>query len=199
MTVSLGRNDTLALPREDGDIPHLAGQASAVRQVLAAHFLRNCPHVIEIGGHMNPITAYLTHHPRSVLSIDPKTPPCESDELNGRPCRVRHVARKFQQIAYPYAPFSYGLVLLGFSLKPFGVRESCGELLFHLVDNARVTVIDYSEGLDRAISQLPAILNRHGLETVCRIAMTLSDSAIDGTPHAKRQFVVLRPADGPVP
>jgi hypothetical protein len=84
--------------------------------------------------------------------------------------------------------------MLGFSLKPFGATASCGELLLHLIDNARVTVIDYSENLDRATSQVPAILGRHGLETVCRITMMLSDGAIDGTPHARRQFVVLKPA-----
>jgi len=102
------------------DLPHLAGPAAAVRQVLAAHFVRDCPHVVEIGGHIRPITPYLTHHPLSVLSVDPKTEPYASEELNGRPCKVRHVQKKFQEIAYDYAPLSYGLVLLGYSLKPFG-------------------------------------------------------------------------------
>src|SRR5690606_30936388 len=128
--------------------------ASEVRQVLAAHFVRDCPHILEIGGHIRPITSHLTHHPISVTSIDPKTPAFEAEELNGQPCRVRHVDKKFQQIAYDYAPRSYGLVLLGYSLKPFGQREPLGQLLFSLIDNARRVVIEYPPALDRAMSQV---------------------------------------------
>src|SRR5262245_59843647 len=120
------------------DLPHLSGPAAAVRQVLAAHFVRECPHVLEIGGHIRPVTPYLTHHPESVLIVDPKTDPDEAGELNGKPCRVRHVARKFQEVRYDYAPGSYGLVILGYSLKPFGTREPLGALLFSLIDNAKV-------------------------------------------------------------
>jgi hypothetical protein len=49
--------------------------------VLAAHYLRNCEHVVEIGGHERPITSFLTHHPRSVTSVDPKTPALEARHL----------------------------------------------------------------------------------------------------------------------
>src|SRR5262245_22067855 len=84
----------------DKDLPHLSGPAAAVRQVLSAHFVRDCPHVIEIGGHIRPVTPYLTHHPSSVLVVDPKTEPYEGEELNGHPCRIRHVARKFQEVTY---------------------------------------------------------------------------------------------------
>ena len=45
------------------DLPHLSGPAAAIRQVLAAHFVRDCPHIVEIGGHIRPITPYLTHRP----------------------------------------------------------------------------------------------------------------------------------------
>src|SRR5262245_58499417 len=126
-----------------GDLPHLSGPAAAVRQVLVAYFVRDCPHVIEIGGHARPITGYLTHRPLSVLSVDPKTAPFEAEMLNGHPCRVRHIAQKFQEITYDYEPRTYGLVLLGYSLKPFGEREPLGQLLFSLVDNALTVVIEY--------------------------------------------------------
>ena len=118
------------------NIPHLSGPGAAIRQVLAAHFVRDCPHIVEIGGHLRPVTDYLTHAPLSVLSVDPKTPPLEADELHGRPCHVRHVSAKFQEVEYDYAPGSYGLVLLGYSLKAFGSREPLGQLLFGLIDNA---------------------------------------------------------------
>jgi len=69
------RSFEAALPRNAGDdLPHLSGPAADVRQVLAAHFVRDCPHIVEIGGHRKPITGFLTHAPLSVLSVDPKTP-----------------------------------------------------------------------------------------------------------------------------
>ncbi len=66
-------------PGVEDSLPHLSGPAAAVRQVLAAHFVRDCEHVVEIGGHIRPVTDYLTHAPRSVLSVDPKTPAYEAD------------------------------------------------------------------------------------------------------------------------
>ena len=185
-----------AVPPIDGaeqDLPHLSGPAAAIRQVMAAHFVRDCPHVLEIGGHRRPVTNYLTHAPLSVTSVDPKTAEYEAEELNGRPCRVRHIARKFQDVEYDYAPGSYGLVLLGYSLKPFGRREPLGELLFSLIDNAKVVVIEYTE-IDRAVSQVPAILARPTLVSHCSFDLTLNDAEISGTPFVKRHLHVLHPS-----
>jgi hypothetical protein len=179
---------------EDG-LQHLAGRASSIRQVLAAHFLRDCPHIVEIGGHTSPITPYLTHRPLSVLSIDPKTPPCEATDLNGHPCRVRHIDKKFQEVEYDYLPYTYGLVLLGYSLKPFGRKQPLGELLFSLIDNASTVVVDYAPELERASSQIPLIVNRSTLAAVCSFDIQLNDAQIDGSLYAKRRFHVLATKD----
>jgi hypothetical protein len=175
-----------------GDLPHLTGPASPVRQALAAHFVRDCPHIIEIGGNFLPLTAFLTHHPLSVLCVDPRMDPFEAEELNGHPCRVRHVKRKFQELAYDYEPQSYGLVILGYSLKPFGQHDPLGALLFSLIDNAMTVVIEYPPELQRASSQVPLIINRPSLSAVCSIDMELNDAAIAGSPYAKRRFHVLK-------
>lgn len=185
-----------AAPVEGGidHLPHHSGPASEVRQVLAAHFVRDCPHILEIGGHIRPVTGFLTHNPLSVTSIDPKTPPFGADELNGKPCKVRHIDKKFQQIDYDYAPRTYGLVLLGYSLKPFGQREPLGQLLFSLIDNAKRVVIEYPPALDRAMSQVPDIVTRPGLVQICQFELVLDDTAIAGSPWAARRFHVLEPA-----
>jgi hypothetical protein len=187
-----------AVPPSDGagqDLPHLSGPTAAIRQVLAAHFVRGCPHVLEIGGHITPITPFLTHHPLSVLSVDPKTPDFQADELNGQPCRVRHVSKKFQEVDYDYAPRSYGLVLLGYSLKPFGRREPLGQLLFSLIDNAKTVVIEYTPELDRASTQVPHIVGRPTLSIHCSFELALHDAEIAGSPFANRRFYVLHPRD----
>lgn len=175
-------------------LSHLSGPSAAIRQVIAAHFLRDCPHIVEIGGYLTPITNYLTHRPQSVLSVDPKTEAYEADELNGHPCHVRHVARKFQEITYDYAPRSYGLVLLGYSLKPFGSREPLGQLLFSLIDNAGVVIVEYPPALDRSTSQVPAIISRPTLTVHCSFELLLNDEKIAASPYAKRHFFVLHPA-----
>ena len=159
--------------------------------MLAAHFVRDCPHILEIGGHIRPVTGFLTHHPLSVTSVDPKTPAFEAEELNGQPCKVRHIDKKFQQVDYDYEPGSYGLVLLGYSLKPFGQREPLGQLLFSLIDNARRVVIEYPPALDRAMSQVPEIVTRPGLVQICQFELVLDDTAISGSPWAARRFHVL--------
>ncbi len=179
-------------PQENSDgIPHLAGPASEARQVLAAHFLRGIDHILEIGGHLLPITAFLTHAPRSVTSIDPKTPPLEAEELNGRPCRVRHIARKFQQVELDYEPGSYALVMLGCSLKPFGSQDAVGQRLLRLVDNARRVVLDYAPALDRAMDAVPQLLGRPGLTELCSFELVLKDPAIAASPYAARRLHVL--------
>lgn len=175
------------------NLPHLSGVGSDARQVLAAHFLRDCDHVIEIGGHNRPVCSFLTHAPDTVTSVDPKSVAYESRELNGRPCHVRHVPKKFQEVEFGHQPGTYGLVMLGYSLKPFGARDPLGDLLFSLIDNAKTIVVDYTPGLERAASQIPAIIERPGLETVCKLEMRLFDPEITGTPFADRRFHVLKP------
>jgi hypothetical protein len=181
----------IAVP--DDDIPHLAGTGATLRQVFAAHFLRECPHVLEIGGHIRPITDYITHRPLSVTSVDPKTKAYEAEILNGAPCRIRHVPRKFQEIRYDHPPGSYGLVMLGYSLKPFGPQDPLGDLLFSLIDNAKVVVIDYAPALDRGASQVPLIVSRPSVRVRMSADLRLHDPEIAATPYADRRFYVLDP------
>ena len=84
-------------------LPHLASPAAALRQVLAAHLLRRCDHIIEIGGAGRPITGYVTHRPVSVTVVDPKILPFAEERLNGAPCQVRHVQAKLQQLVAFFA------------------------------------------------------------------------------------------------
>lgn len=175
------------------EIPHLAGPAALVRQVLAAHFVAGLPHILEIGGHLRPVTPFLHHRPKSVLVVDPKVVPYEAEELNGAPCHVRHVAKKFQELDYDLPPGRYGLVMLGCSLKPFGARAAVGDLLIRLIDNAGVVVLDYAPALERAAGQVPGILGRKSLKQRFALRLVLEDAEIAATPYAERRFVVLDP------
>ena len=161
---------------------------------MAAHFVSNCRRIVEIGGHLRPVTPFLTHAPDSVLVVDPKVVPYESDDLHGRPCKVRHIARKLQEISYQEPRHQYGLVILGYSLKPFGAREPIGQTLFDLIDNARTVVLEYPPALERASSQIPQILARPTARVRCTIDFTLDDAEIRGSTFRTRRMIVLDPA-----
>ena len=131
---------------------------AAIRQVLAAHFVRDCPHIVEIGGHLRPVTDYLTHAPLSVLSVDPKTrrsrPTTAWPAVPCAPCAAKVPGGRVRLCAG-----SYGLVLLGYSLKPSAAANRSANCSFRLIDNAKVVVIEYPPALERATSQVPSILS----------------------------------------
>ncbi len=182
-------------PHPDGhDIPHLLSPVLLGRHALAAHFLRHCEHIVELGGHKEPITPFLMHEPKSVLSMDPKMDPLEAELLHGKPCRIRHVASKFQVVDFDLEPFTYGFLILGYSVKGHGEERPDSELLFQLVDNAKCVVIDHVIDFERSETQLPNVLNRGTMREVCRIDLTFDDEIIHGLPYAKRRLLVLEPA-----
>lgn len=172
-------------------LPHLAGPAAELRQVLAAHALRDCAHIVEIGGAGLPITGFLTHRPLSVTVIDPKIPDHEALTLNGAPCRVRHVRAKLQQ-APPSPPEGrLGLVLLGLSLKPFGSGEAVDETLLGLIRRAEVMVIDHALALDRALGQIGPILAARGGAPLIDLELRINDAALAAAGYDRRRFLVF--------
>ncbi len=175
-------------------LPHLAGRGVEVRQVMAAHFLRACGEVIEIGGAGLPITGFLTHRPQAVTVIDPKIAPFAAETLHGAPCQVRHLAAKLQAVPLAPRPGRYGLVLLGLSLKPFGAMPAIDDRLLRLAQGAAVIVIDYALNLERAAMQVPTLLALEGFAVQVDLNLRLADAALAGTGFAERRFLVLEPA-----
>ena len=181
------------VPAGPTGMPHLAGPAAGLRQAMAAHFVDGFSTIVEIGGHLRPVSGFLRHVPESFVCIDPKSEPFESDKLNGEPCRVRHIARKFQDVDLELQPGSYGLVFVGYSLKAFGSQDAVGKKLFSLIDNSALTVLEFSPNLQRASEQMLRLLNRPEMETVCSLDFSIKDGAFETTEYGARRLVVLRP------
>jgi hypothetical protein len=120
--------------------------------------------------------------------------PYEADDLKGRPCKVRHIAAKFQEVVFDVPAGHYGLVILGYSLKPFGALAPLGQSLFGLIDNARTVVLENTPARERAASQIPQIQARPTVSLRCTIDITLDDCQIAGSPYARRRLIVLDPA-----
>ncbi|MET0606641.1 MAG: hypothetical protein ABWZ80_09310 [Beijerinckiaceae bacterium] len=184
------RSDGVA---SNGRLPHLSGPAAAVRQVLAAHFLQGCRHILEIGGAGLPITGFVRHAPETVTVIDPKIEAFEDQELDGRLCRVRHIPRKFQAAQFDSNLPSLGVALLGLSLKPLGGRGAVNDELIGVLRRATVAVIDYSLNLPRAVGQAPVLIEATGLRRVVSIDLDMRDGALEAAGHGRRRFLVLAP------
>ncbi len=181
------------VPASPAGMPHLAGPAADVRQAMAAHFVEGVSNLVEIGGHLRPVSGFLHQIPDSFVCIDPKSKPFESDKLNGMPCRVRHIARKFQDVDLELPRGNYGLVFVGYSLKGFGSQDAVGEKLFSLIDNSAITVIEFSPNLLRASEQMHHLLARPGMEAVCSLDFSIQDGSFEKTEYGVRRLVVLRP------
>jgi hypothetical protein len=178
--------------RPDG-MPHLEGPGASLRQAMVAHFVDGLENIVEIGGHLNPVSGFLHHVPKSFLCIDPKAKQTASDTLNGAACRVRHIARKFQDVQIDVQPGSYGLVLVGYSLKAYGSQDPLGAKLYELIDHSALTVLEYSPNLERASEQMKHILSRRETEQVASVDFTIRDGVFENTGYGQRRVIVLRP------
>ena len=152
---------------------YLDTDALRTRYVLAAHFVRECRQVIEIGGYRgNVITSFLRgrHDQVTVFSLDEEFEELERAELNGAPCRVRHIRDYFQ--SHPEAAIPaigrLGVVVLGLELQ--------GEMqpFLRLLKRSSVVVLESSADYQPSISTLEQILSAVPARTVCRIDLDLS-------------------------
>jgi hypothetical protein len=68
------------------------------RYMLAAHYLRRCRHIVEVGGYRTPITDFLrSSNHLSITVLDPYIKPLAVDTFNGVPCKVRHLPMLFEE------------------------------------------------------------------------------------------------------
>jgi hypothetical protein len=186
---------------------YLRSPAFSVRNVLAAHFVRDCPTVVEIGGWRTPIDRYLTGPHSAVVVVDPAIPDATRDALNGAPCHVRHARAGFQDLRLEVLrEREYGLVLLGLDLVD--LTEGDEQLLFELVRGARTTVIEFASTWGPTCEQYARILAACGVEELVRTRIDLDgndfgDLTNSWQPRTQRALHVLgrrapATASGPV-
>ena len=181
-------------------ISYLLTPAAQARYILAAHYIRNCEHIVEIGGRYTPITQYLTRTPKSVLVLDPKIPAFSADSLHGQPCEIRHVNAKFQDWEFELADKNYALVILGCSIKHFSddatERASEWRKLIHLIDSAAISVLEYATDWRRGADNFTAIRDRIKAQKVLQIDMDISSNSDMDTPYTLRRFLVCESTAG---
>lgn len=119
---------------------YLSSSSFLVRQIIAAHYLKDLPIIIEIGGWKNPIRSFLTHPYEQTINIDPLIENREEEKIFD----YQEDYRNFE--FGPYIRKSYGLVCLGFELP-------CSLKLIHLCNKAEKLIIEYPSNHDPSIDQ----------------------------------------------
>lgn len=177
------------------DMDYLLSEEAQARYVLAAHYVRECPCVVEIGGFKTPISGYLQRAPEAILVLDPLIPEYHAEDWFGTPCRVDHVPGNFQSFDFQLPAGDYGLVVLGCSLKHFSedpdARAKEWAKLVALIDAARVTVLEFARDWT---------LGRDGVENLVAHSRTRLHMSLDldiagetalRPQHSRRRLVVL--------
>lgn len=179
------------------DMDYLGTEAAQTRCVIAAWFVRDCPHVVEIGGFKTPISLYLTGSHESVTVFDPLMRDHEAQCMNGAPCRVRHVSKSFQDADFEWESRSYGLVMLGASLKHFSddaaERERQWKKLAGIVERAKVAVIEGAVDWPPGLAALERLGSLASMRTRTCLDMDLRHNPGMDTEHHRRRLLVLAP------
>lgn len=170
---------------------HLNERGAAVRQVLAAYFIRHRSCVVEIGSGNNPISRYLIHRPQVVYLLDPKLSASPDDDTRrGPPPEIIRIFGKYQTCKIiPSRPFA--LVLLGLSLKGFGSKTDIDDEFCALLSNAGTVVIDFAVNHARATDQYRRIRRLRGSDPAVDIDLRINDEAIILAGFSERKFVVF--------
>src|SRR5262249_10360039 len=148
---------------------YLDTDALRTRYVLAAHFVRQAAHIVEIGGYRdNVITNFLSgrHDSVTVFSLDAEFEPLERETLNDHPCRVRHIRDFFQG----YPPPTAGLAVVTLGLEIHGGLDAFYDLV-RRADRAVVEIpVDHLPSVE-CFDQLRAHVE---MRVACQINMDLS-------------------------
>ena len=128
--------------RHQEEWKYLESPAFVTRYVLAAHFVRPCRAVVEIGGAKTPINQFLEGDHDCILVIDPLISERHQNTWHGRPCSLTHLRARFQDVAWTIPPKAdFGLVMLGLEFQ--GLLQEHWQTLFQLINRARTTVIEF--------------------------------------------------------
>lgn len=171
---------------------YLTSEAFQTRYVLAAHFVKDCANIIEVGGYKTPITTFLTGKHDSVLVLDPLTEPYEAHMLYGRIGSVSHIPIGFGEAVINIENLgNYGLVMLGMAIRDDHAK------LFDLVKRAAVVVIEFPPDFEPSAKLFHAIISTTGRKIALQLGLDMTgndfgDLSNSWHPRCQRMMYVLR-------
>jgi hypothetical protein len=176
---------------------YLESPAFATRYVLAAHFVRNCRTVVEIGGSKTPIDQFLEGSHDAILVIDPLISERHQETWQGQSCPVSYLRARFQDLEWTIPPEAdFGLVMLGLEFQ--GMQPEHWQMLFQLIERARVTVIEFPMSWETSRVQFQMICANTRTQIVYRAGLELAGNNFGNLENSwpartDRTFFVLEP------
>jgi hypothetical protein len=137
------------------DWSYLEADCLKARNVLAAYHLRDCRQVLDVGSYVTPFSLFAIGDHDAITSVDPLLLPSESDQLNGRRCRVRHVASRLQE--YTLCGEEDGFVFLGLTLVDRS-PETSARVLLDYMQNCAKAVVEFSPAFPDLVMAFDQIL-----------------------------------------
>ena len=150
--------------------------------MVTAHHLRDCSHVLEIGGHLHPLTELLQ---KAVTVVDPHT--TAYFEQQGRHVK-RHMKITWQEwqrsaMVGDEDCFAYlGAPVIDSDLSDF-LRQH----------DFKLVMFEYARGNLGAAHSTQRLLQLGIYETVMLLGMDMGTDAPQGRAATQRQMVLLRP------
>ena len=163
---------------------YLESEALKTRYVLAAHYLRDCDTILEVGGYKTPITGFLTGDHNSVVVVDPLVAP-------SKPASTwRHVQALIEHHDVVGQP--EGFLWLGMDASKRALRKIRPILL-----GCKVIVIEFPPRHMASVLAFRELLKRDEFEVTLKVRLDLSDNDFGDLtdsyePHPVRELYVLR-------
>ena len=147
----------------------MASEVFQTRYSVAANYLRDCNHILEVGGCSTPITNYLRGAHESVTVVDPLVEPMQAETLNNRPCLVQHIPLKVQD--YQPTGNENGFAVLGMPQLPL-------EPVLRIMRGCDVSVLEFPPVFLPSCLMFKAVLESRHFDVAARIVFDFSRNDI---------------------
>lgn len=165
----------------------MASEVFQIRYLVAANYLRNCTHILEVGGCSTPITNYLRGSHDSVTVVDPLVEPMQAETLNNRACVVRHIPLRLED----YGPTGNenGFAVLGMPQLPL-------ERVLGIMRRCDVSVLEFPIAFLPSCLMFKAVLDSREFDVTARIVFDFSHNDVgnlsDSSMTVRHLFVLKK-------
>lgn len=164
---------------------YLYSESFKVRQVIAAHYLKECTEVVEIGGYRCPVGDFLPDE-QPVIMLDPKCVPLTTEKR----C---YMNIRFQDWQWTMKD-GFGLVILGLELHLSDADQ--WHNLFSLANRSKIFVLGWPSDFPTSQKQVKRILENMTKQKIFHVQLDLSlapmpDMTDSAPPYFKRELVVF--------
>lgn len=183
------------VPLKDNEWPYLQTEEAKNRYRMAADRVVGCKNIVEIGGYTTPIYEFLVGDHEEIWMIDPKVEARDFTlKVKTKFAKVKIVKSFFHSIDLNFPSKSYGLLLIGCSLKFKKGDEEDEAAVWRKLKvwsgNAERVVLEYATFWENANKARATIESNSNLQLLEELQITIPVSAEDDSRFGQRTFLV---------